>query len=147
MRREYPDAPIAAVAAVVLKADQILLIRRAQEPHKGAWSLPGGAVNLGETLQQAVCREVLEETGLLVEPLRIVEALDIITRDSLGRVLYHYVLIDYQCSVRGGLLRCATDAQEAAWFPMKGLEDSGLAEPMLRIAIKAYEGLNEGADS
>lgn len=120
MRREYPDAPIAGVGAVVVRdgpegQKQVLLIRRAQEPLKGEWSLPGGAVELGETLEEAICREVLEETGLVVETVDVVQAFDRISRDTEGRVRYHYVLIDYLCRVVGGSLACATDALEGRW--------------------------------
>jgi ADP-ribose pyrophosphatase YjhB (NUDIX family) len=120
MRREYPDAPIAGVGAVVVRdgpegQKQVLLIRRAQEPLKGEWSLPGGAVELGETLEEAICREVLEETGLVVETVDVVQPFDRISRDTEGRVRYHYVLIDYLCRVVGGSLACATDALEGRW--------------------------------
>jgi ADP-ribose pyrophosphatase YjhB (NUDIX family) len=125
VRREYPEAPIAGVGAVIVGVDaargpQVLLIRRGQEPLKGEWSLPGGAVELGETLEEAIRREVLEETGLAVEVVEIVQAFDRISRDAAGRVRYHYVLVDFLCRVIGGAdLRlpvvCATDAQEARW--------------------------------
>lgn len=120
MKREYPDRPVAGVGAVIARpqpagASQVLLIRRGQEPLKGEWSLPGGAVELGETLEEAIRREVLEETGLTVEPLGIIEAFDRISRDRDGHVQYHYVLIDFLCRATGGALQCATDAVEARW--------------------------------
>lgn len=115
MRREYPDAPIAGVGAVIVRDGQVLLIRRGQQPLQGQWSLPGGAVELGETLEEAICREVLEETGLIVEPVEVVKAFDRISRDPQGRVQYHYVLVDFLCQVTGGALACATDALEARW--------------------------------
>ena len=123
MRREYPEAPIAGVGAVIVRehpdlaagGKQVLLIRRAQEPLKGEWSLPGGAVELGETLEAAICREVLEETGLVVETVDVVEAFDRVSRDAEGRVRYHYVLIDFLCRVVDGSLACASDALEGRW--------------------------------
>ena len=128
MKREYPEAPIAGVGAVIVQKSpdgvpRVLLIRRGQEPLKGEWSLPGGAIELGETLEQAICREVLEETGLIVEVLDTVHAFDRISRDDQGRVRYHYVLVDFLCRVTGGTLACATDAAEARWATIDQLQD------------------------
>ena len=114
MRREFSEAPIVGVGAVVIDGTKVLLVRRGQEPLKGQWSLPGGALELGETLQQGVAREVLEETGLVVVPEGIVEVLDRIRQDpETGRVRYHYVLVDFVCRVTGGSLVWASDADEA----------------------------------
>lgn len=148
MRREYPDAPIAGVGAVIVPKHtqnspaRVLLIRRGQEPLKGQWSLPGGAVELGETLEEAVRREVFEETGLLVEPVQMVKAFDRIARDSHGRVQYHYVLVDFLCRVTGGadLARpvvCATDAVEARWAGPDELD--GLTPLTVEVIRKAWE--------
>ncbi len=116
MRREFPEAPIVGVGAVVIDGQKVLLIRRGQQPLKGEWSLPGGALELGETLQQGVVREVEEETGLEVVPVGMVEVFDRITRDEAsGQVRYHYVLVDFLCHVVGGLLCGASDAEEARW--------------------------------
>lgn len=115
MRREYPEAPVVGVGALILRESKILLIQRGQEPLKGEWSLPGGVLELGESLEQGIRREVREETGLEVEPVKIVEVLDRILRDEAGAVRFHYVLVDFLCRVLGGDLRCATDAAAAAW--------------------------------
>lgn len=135
MRREYPDAPIAGVGAVIVQGGLILLIRRGQQPLWGEWSLPGGAVELGETLEEAICREVLEETGLIVEPVEVVKAFDRIARDAQGRVQYHYVLIDFLCRVTGGTLACATDAVEARWAGPGDL--AGLTPLTIEVIHKA----------
>jgi len=138
VRREYPDAPIAGVGAVIVRGvDEVLLIRRGQEPLKGEWSLPGGAVELGETLEEAVRREVLEETGLAVEPAGIVQAFDRIARDAEGRVRYHYVLVDFLCRVTGGSLACATDAAEARWAGPAELD--GLTPLTIEVIRKALQ--------
>jgi ADP-ribose pyrophosphatase YjhB (NUDIX family) len=140
VKREYPDAPIAGVGAVIVREGpegkkQVLLIRRGQEPLKGEWSLPGGAVELGETLEGAVCREVLEETGLIVEAVEMVHALDRISRDAQGQVRYHYVLIDFLCRVVGGSLACASDALEGRWATGDDLD--GLTPLTVEVIRKA----------
>ncbi len=114
MQREFPETPLVGVGAVVVKQDRVLLIRRGNEPMKGHWSLPGGMLELGEALTSGVAREVREETGLIVEPLELVELLDRIHREG-ERVRYHYVIADFLCRVAGGALRAASDADAARW--------------------------------
>ena len=145
MRREYPEAPIVGVGAVVIDGTKVLLVRRGNEPLKGEWSLPGGAVELGETLQQGVVREVLEETGLVVAPAGIVEVLDRITQDEVlqdgasGRVRYHFVLVDFVCRVTGGALREGSDADEVRWVAREELGEYHLAPITMRVIEKALE--------
>jgi 8-oxo-dGTP diphosphatase len=145
VRREYPEAPIVGVGAVVIDGTKVLLVRRGNEPLKGEWSLPGGAVELGETLQQGVVREVLEETGLVVVPAGIVEVLDRITQDEVlqdgapGRVRYHYVLIDFVCHVTGGAMRVGSDADEVRWVAREELDEYHLAPITVRVIEKALE--------
>jgi ADP-ribose pyrophosphatase YjhB (NUDIX family) len=118
MQREFPAAPIAGVGAVVLDEEsRILLVRRGKPPLAGEWSLPGGALELGEHLEDGIRREVREETGLDVEPLEIVAVFDHISHadNAPERVRFHYVLIDYRCRVLGGTLASATDVTEARW--------------------------------
>ena len=137
MLREYPERPIIGVGAVIIAGDRVLLIKRGQAPLKGEWSLPGGALELGETLEEGVCREVLEETGLIVEPISIVEVFDRISRDVEGRVQYHYVLVDYLCRVSGGTLACATDAADARWATLEELEPiASFTEQVIRKAFQ-----------
>lgn len=142
MRREYPEAPIVGVGAVVIEGAKVLLVRRGHAPLKGEWSLPGGALELGETLQQGVVREVLEETGLGVEPVGMIEVLDRITHDEVsGQIHYHYVLIDFVCRVTGGTLRCGSDADEARWVDRDELHEQGgygLAPVTMRVIEKAF---------
>ncbi len=114
MQREYPSAPLVAVGAIIVVAGRVLLVRRGAQPLKGEWSLPGGALEIGETLSAGLIREVREETGLAVEPVELTELLDRIYRDG-ERVRYHYVIADYLCRVTGGVLRAASDADEVRW--------------------------------
>jgi len=113
--RRFPARPIVGVGAIVVDGDGVLLVKRGRPPLHGEWSVPGGAVEVGETLSAAVQREVLEETGLVVSVGPVVEVLDRIHTDGEGRVEYHYVLIDYLCSVVGGDLGAGSDALDAVW--------------------------------
>ncbi len=122
-----------------MENDRVLLVRRANEPLKGEWSLPGGAVEVGETLRAAVAREVLEETGVEVEVGPIVEVLDRIRPDPDGRVRYHYVLIDYLCHPIGGALACASDAVDVAWADVTELDEYGVAESATVVIRKALD--------
>ena len=128
MQRQFPTAPIAGVGAVVLDAElRVLLVRRGQEPLLGEWSLPGGALELGERLEDGVRREVREETGLDVEPEEIVAVFDHISHadDDPTRVRFHYVLVDYRCRVLRGTLTSATDVTEARWASWNELTGHG----------------------
>lgn len=114
MQREFPQAPLVGVGAVIVRDGRVLLIRRGRDPMKGHWTLPGGVLEVGESLAEGVVREVREETGLEVELLELVELLDRIHRED-GRVRYHYVIADYLCRVTGGELLVASDADAARW--------------------------------
>jgi mutator protein MutT len=114
LQREFPQAPLIGVGAVIVENGRVLLVRRGSEPLKGHWTLPGGVLELGETLAAGVAREVREETGLNVEPIELVEILDRIHRDG-ERIRYHYVITDYLCRVTGGQLRAASDAEAVRW--------------------------------
>jgi 8-oxo-dGTP diphosphatase len=114
MPREYPEAPLLGVGAVVVHQGRVLLVRRGHEPLKGHWSLPGGLLELGETLRAGVLREVQEETGLLVTPVHLIELIDRVHREG-DRVRYHYVIADYLCELTSGTLKAASDADEVCW--------------------------------
>lgn len=118
-QREFPVSPLVGVGAVIVDdRGRVLLIRRGTEPGKGEWSIPGGLIELGETLLEGVQREVTEETGLIVTPQAVVEVVDRIYKASGtddARVRYHYVVVDYWCRVIGGDLRPSSDALEVAW--------------------------------
>jgi ADP-ribose pyrophosphatase YjhB (NUDIX family) len=139
VRREFPEAPIVGVGAVVIDGTKVLLVRRGHEPLKGEWSLPGGVLELGETLHQGVVREVLEETGLTVVPTAMVEVLDRITRDEAsGQVRYHYVLVDFVCRVAGGTLCGGSDADEVRWVEREALGEYPLAPLTVLVIGKAF---------
>jgi ADP-ribose pyrophosphatase YjhB (NUDIX family) len=120
--REYPDRPTLGVGAVIFDHERVLLVQRGNAPMQGEWSLPGGAVETGEALVEGVTREVLEETGLAVEPIAMIGVFDRIVRDDAGRVQFHYVLVDYLCRTSGGLPVSASDAMDIRWAPLDELE-------------------------
>ncbi len=114
VQREFPQSPLVGVGAVIVEESRVLLVRRGSEPLKGHWTLPGGVLEVGESLIEGVVREIREETGLEVEVIELIELLDRIHRDN-GRVRYHYVIADYLCCVTGGELRAASDADAVRW--------------------------------
>ena len=137
-RRRYPKRPILGVGAIILKRDRVLLVERAKAPLQGYWSLPGGALETGEQLHEGICREVLEETGLVIEPLRVVTIFERILRDQKGKPEYHFVLIDYLCRVTGGMLRAGDDVSRVAWVPRQSLDQYRITEGTLPVIEQAF---------
>jgi len=136
--RKYPDRPIVGVGAVIVDGDRVLLVKRAHEPLKGEWSLPGGAVEVGESLEAALVREVHEETSLDVTVGPVVEVLDRIGRDATDRVEYHFVIVDYLCRVAGGTATCGSDADEVIWAQRDDLARYRLTPAAARVIAKAF---------
>ncbi len=124
----YPDAPRVAVGAVVMHQDKVLLVLRGQPPAKDMWAIPGGNVNLGETLQAAAEREILEETGLQIKAGEVIYTFDAIVRDQEGRVQYHYVILDLKAEALDPTqpLVPADDVYDARWFSLADLDRSDL---------------------
>ncbi|HUY13696.1 MAG TPA: NUDIX hydrolase [Terriglobia bacterium] len=137
MKREFPDRPVVGVGGVVIRDGTVLLIRRGSEPLKGEWSLPGGMLELGEHLEAAVRRELLEETGLEVEPVAVVEVFDRIIHDR-GRVRYHYVIVDYLCTLKGGTLRASSDVTDARWVRRDDLRQFHLTEKATSVIEQSF---------
>jgi 8-oxo-dGTP diphosphatase len=142
-KREYPDRPIVGVGAVIIDQGCVLVVKRGSPPLLGEWSLPGGVVELGETLRAAAEREALEETGLIVKAGEVLEVLDriIFGKDNLPQ--YHYVLIDFLCVVKGGDLRAGGDAADVAWATQSELEKFKLERLGLEVITKAFLATNQ----
>jgi ADP-ribose pyrophosphatase YjhB (NUDIX family) len=139
LKREYPEAPIVAVGLIIRQEDRIALVRRAKEPSKGCWTFPGGAVKLGETVYQAAGREALEETGLEVRIDGVADVVDTIVRDSVGRVQYHYVIVDLLASVTEGALAPDSDATEARWVGLRELAELDVTEKARAMVLNLLD--------
>jgi ADP-ribose pyrophosphatase YjhB (NUDIX family) len=147
MNRKYPDHPIVGVGGIIFRGDQVLLIKRGKEPGLGQWSIPGGVVRPGETLKEAVVREVFEETHLEVEVLALAKVLERIFRDPDGRVAYHYVLVDFLCRHLDGTLQPDSDAQDARFVPLKDLPSFEVVSVTLEVIRRAdWLRKNPGAE-
>jgi len=136
--RRYPKRPLLGVGALIFNRDRILMVERGGEPLKGWWSIPGGLVETGELLEDAICREVLEETGLEVRPAGMLQIFERIMRDPQGTVEYHYVLVDYVCRVRGGTLRAGDDVSRAEWVRRSDLKHLQITEGTLAVIEKGF---------
>ena len=126
MTRKYPEHPLVGVGATILRGEQVLLVQRGSEPAYGKWSLPGGLVELGESLQEAICREVLEETRLTVHVVDVVAVLDRVLPDAAGQVEYHYVLIDFLCRGDTGEPSPGSDVLACEFVPVAELDQYSL---------------------
>jgi 8-oxo-dGTP diphosphatase len=126
------------VGALIIRRKSILLVQRARSPLKGYWSLPGGLIETGESIEAALRREVLEETGLIVRPKKMFEIFERIILDQQGRAEYHYILHDYLCKVVGGELLAGDDAGRVAWVPRAKLKTLQLTEGTLEVIERAF---------
>jgi ADP-ribose pyrophosphatase YjhB (NUDIX family) len=121
---------------MIIHRGSILLSVRGKPPSEGKWGLPGGAVEVGETLDEALVREVAEETGVAVRPLKLVAVLDSVARDDAGRVKYHYILFEYLCEYMGGEVHPSSDAPDARWVPLSGLDSVDMMPATRRFVEK-----------
>ena len=134
---EYPERPIAGVGVVVFRNEEVLLVKRKRAPYKGQWSIPGGKQELGETVTQAARRELMEETGVEVNELTLIDVVDIIVRDEEGKILYHYIVADYRAHWLSGECSPGDDAQDVQWFNLNKLGSISLLYKTRKIILKA----------
>lgn len=144
MNREFPDRPLVGVGAVVWRAGKVLLVKRGKPPRLGQWSLPGGAQELGETVEDAARREVREETGLELEAVSLLTVVDLVERDETGRVRYHYTLVDLEAEAAPGEPVAGGDAAAVSWFAPDELEALQLWEETRRVVALSARRRSEG---
>jgi 8-oxo-dGTP diphosphatase len=137
-KREYPQAPVVGVGGVVIHEGRALLIKRGSEPLKDQWSIPGGTLELGESIQEGVRRELLEETGIEVRVGELIEVFDRIFRDAAGKIQYHFVIVDYLCEKISGEAKPASDVTDTAWVREEDLWNYKLTEAATRVIRKAF---------
>ena len=138
MKRDYPEHPIIGVGAVIILAGRALLVRRATEPLRGEWSVPGGVLELGEKLRDGVAREALEETGLTIEVGEVLDVFDSIFPDADGRTQYHFVLIDFLCRPISGEAIAASDVSEVKWVTEPDLAALNLRPTIAQVLREAF---------
>lgn len=143
MKREYPEQPLVGVGAIIIEGDRVLLVKRGHAPLLGEWSIPGGVLEVGETLREAAVREALEETGLTVETAELLGVYDRVLRDNDERTLYHYVLIDFLCQRVAGEAKPSGDAQDVGWFTYPEAVSLSLAEDTLDVIRKGFDKVKE----
>jgi 8-oxo-dGTP diphosphatase len=139
MKREYPDSPLVGVGAVIIDDGRVLLVKRGHPPLAGEWSIPGGVLELGETLREAAIREAREETCLTVKTAELLGVYDRVLRDDAGCTIYHFVLVDFLCCRVTGEAEAADDADEVRWFSLAEAAELDLADDTAEVIRKAFE--------
>jgi len=143
MKREYPETPLIGVGAVILDQGRVVLVKRKFQPLAGEWSIPGGRLKIGETQREGVVREAREETGLTVDPVELLGVYDRLLRDEAGRILYHYVLIDFLCRRIAGELQAGGDTDDARWFSQEELRKLTLMEDTADVIRRGIEKMRQ----
>ena len=136
--KKNENFPQVAVGAVVFKDDKVLMVKRSNPPAKGMWAVPGGKINPGETMQQALIREIKEETGLDIEVREIVYVFDVIQYDDNDHISFHYVIIDFSCELQGGKLKAGDDALEVRWVSKKDLNQMNINEKTKTMLLEEF---------
>ena len=147
MSREYPTRPLVGTGALILQDGKLLLIRRGAQPGQGKWSIPGGLVELGENVQDAMVRETREEVGLDVEAVKLMDVFDSVTLDEQGRIQYHFVVVNFFVRIVGGSLKTASDILEARWVPVEEVEKYNLTKSFRAFFKKHHKKIKELASS
>ncbi len=138
MRKEYPNRPVVAVGAIVFRDNRVLLVRRGQPPSRDLWAIPGGRVEIGETLQEAAEREILEETGIIIQAREPVYAFDYIERDGSALPRFHYVIIDLIADYVRGETRAGDDAADVCWVSAAELDDLNVSSKTVHLLKSHY---------
>ena len=141
--REYPERPVVGVGGVIIADERTLLIRRGNAPLKGEWSIPGGTLEVGETIAEGVRRELAEETGIEVRVVELIEVFERIFSDGDGRAKYHFVILDYLCEAASGRARAGSDVTDVAWAAEPELEQYLLTPTATRVIKKAFQMARE----
>lgn len=142
MKRLYPDQPFVGIGAIIICDGKILLEKRKNDPGKGQWSVPGGLVELGESIEQTVLREVREETGLEVEKPEHIDVVDNVDLDEQGKIRYHFVIVDYFVKLKGGTAEAASDAEELRWVQLGDVEKYDLTRTFRAFFQRNRQKLN-----
>lgn len=143
VKRLYPNQPVVGVGAIIVCNGKILLEKRRSEPGRGKWSVPGGLVELGESTEQAVIREVKEETGLDVENPELIDVVNNIIFDENGKIEYHFIIVDYFVKLRGGELNAADDAEELKWVALDDVEKYNITSTLRAFLQRNMEKLKK----
>ncbi len=145
MQREFPEAPLVGVGAIIIENGRVVLVKRGHPPLEHQWSIPGGVLEVGELLREAAIREAREETGLTIKPGELLGVYDRVVRHPDGRVQYHYVLVDFLCRRVAGDIAAASDADEVRWFAREELQSLSLAEDTMDVIGKGFARLGRGS--
>jgi ADP-ribose pyrophosphatase YjhB (NUDIX family) len=137
--REYPERPMVGVGGVVISGGRALLVRRGSPPLEGQWSIPGGMLEVGETILEGVRRELLEETGIEVRVGELIEVFERITPDGSGKTQYHFVVLDYLCQAVSGEARAGSDVVDVAWATPAELTKYAISETATRVILRAFD--------